>query len=173
MRTFRAVVALVIGFVLGLLVTSAGEVIPRTTPVGGNDYTLEAKEYTKGWEQLKLEAYRDNTRFSIGYGTISYFGEKISIGEAEKRFNDYWKQNIPPLKPYVSSKGQFVALADTLYNKGGQVDRFLTNGKIDCEKIGKIGPIDPKYYSGIKNRRVINYKLCTGEIEWHEAIKRS
>lgn len=173
MRIFRAVAALVIGFLLGCLVTSAGEVIPRSTPVGGNDYTTEAKEYTKGWEQLRLEAYRDNTRYSIGYGTISYKGEKITLQEATKRFDDYWNKNIPSLTKYVSSKGQYMSLADTLYNKGGKVDRFLTNGKIDCEKIGKIDPIDPKYYSGVKNRRVINYKLCTGELEWHEAIKRS
>lgn len=173
MRIFRGVAALVIGFLLGCLVTSAGEVIPRSTPVGGNDYTTEAKEYTKGWEQLRLEAYRDNTRYSIGYGTISYKGEKITLQEATKRFDDYWNKNIPSLTKYVSSKGQYMSLADTLYNKGGSVDRFLTQGRIDCEKIGKMDSINPKYYSGVKNRRVINYKLCTGELEWHEAIKRS
>lgn len=173
MRIFRAVAALVVGFLLGCLVTSAGDVIPRSTPVGGNNYTIEAKEYTKGWEQLRLEAYRDNTRYSIGYGTISYQGEKITLQEATKRFDDYWNKNIPPLTKYVSSKGQYVSLADTLYNKGGSVDRFLTQGRIDCDKIGKMDSINPKYYSGVKNRRVINYKLCTGELEWHEAIKRS
>lgn len=172
MRVARAIIAIAIGFLLGMIVTGAGDPIPRTTPVRGEDYNKIAQEYTKGWEQLRLKAYKDNTRYSIGYGNESYQGEEITEKEADKRFYAYWDANIPPLKKYTSSKGQYVALADTLYNKGGKVDRFLSQGKIDCEKIGKMDSINAKYYAGVKNRRVLNYKLCTGEIEWHESLKR-
>lgn len=140
----------------------------RSTTVVVRNYEQIAQEYTKGWEKIKLTAYKDNTRYSIGYGTISYKGETISEQEAEKRFDDYWRENIPDVKPYVSSKGQYMALADTIYNKGGSVKRFLTNGKIDCNKIAAMENINQKYYNGVKNRRTINYKLCTGEIQWND-----
>lgn len=162
---FAASLVMALAFV-GIL--SESDETYRSTTVVVKDYKQIAQEYTKGWENIKLTAYKDNTRYSIGYGTISYKGEVITEKEAERRFNEYWEQNIPDVRQYVSSKGQYMALTDTLYNKGGSVKRFVTNGKIDCYKIAAMENINQKYYNGVKNRRTINYKLCTGEIEWND-----
>lgn len=170
----RSFIGAAIGAVIGVFACGTTlkqcELPVRSTPVG-YEYVVEAQEYTKGWEKLRLKAYKDNTRMSIGYGTKSYEGEVITKEEADKRFNDYWQENIPDLRKYVSNKGQYIALADTMYNKGGTAKKYTTNGKIDCEKIRYMSKINQKYYYGVKNRTEINYKLCTGELEWHTLYK--
>lgn len=168
MATFKNTIAIVVALAIGCIVMGSDE-LSRSTPRG--DYKEEAQSYTKGWEKLRLNAYKDNTRYSIGYGTLSRAGEKITLAEADKRFSVYWEEHIGDINKYVSNKGQYVALADTMYNKGGTVKKYLTNGKIDCDKVAHMRPINERYYSGVKNRSVINYKLCTGELQWKEVYK--
>lgn len=165
MVAFKSALAIVMALAIGCGSIDSDE-LPRSTPCG--DYKEEAQSYTKGWEKLRLNAYKDNTRYSIGYGTVSYAGEKITLAEADSRFSVYWDEHIGDISKYVSNKGQYISLADTMYNKGGSAKKYIANGKIDCDKVAHMRPINERYYSGVKNRSVINYKLCTGELQWNE-----
>ena len=168
MATFKNTIAIVAALLIGCSAMDSDE-LPRSTPRG--EYKEEAQSYTKGWEKLRLTAYKDNTRYSIGYGTVSHVEEKITLAEADRRFSVYWEEHIGDVSKYVSNKGQYIALADTMYNKGGAAKKYTTNGKIDCDKVAHMRPINERYYSGVKNRSVINYKLCTGELQWNEVHK--
>lgn len=144
----------------------------RSTSSEGKDIVVEAKEYTKGWEKVRLKAYNDNTRMSIGYGTKSFSGEEITLEEANKRFDEYWKENIGDISKYTNTDGEYIALADTMYNKGGTPKKYTTNGKVDCNKIRKVGNVNKKYYKGIKNRSETNYKICMGELDWNSVDQK-
>lgn len=74
----------------------------------------------------KLVAFWDKSRYSIGYGTISYKGEVITTQEAEKRFNEYIEnmyEDVAKILPTLKNNLLFVPLLSKAYQYGSGVAR--------------------------------------------------
>lgn len=85
----------------------------------------EFLEQLRKWEGLRLEAYWDRSRWSIGYGTYSHEGEVITEEEAETRFIRHatyvWDSLLPRVVScYESSfnKVRKLAIALMIYQLG-------------------------------------------------------
>lgn len=97
-----------------------------------DDYQIAAW-YLKSKESLRLESYPDGllpnkeTRYSIGWGTKSFKGEKITLKEADRRFKFEFEKRYR----YITSKyprknkWQRLILSCIRYNVGG----FYRHGK--------------------------------------------
>jgi len=70
-------------------------------------------------EGLRLEAYKDgNTRYSIGYGTISFAGEKITEAEAKNRSITYLIKMFKDLNLPITSNPNFILIGCYSYQYG-------------------------------------------------------
>lgn len=86
-------------------------------------------------------AYWDKSRYSIGFGTISYAGEVISLDEASKRAKDYIQKDVNELENQswfsVLSDSQKIAILDFAYQAGkyglkfGNLKNAVISGAID------------------------------------------
>lgn len=77
-----------------------------------------ALEMIRKYEGLRLTAYWDHLGYSIGYGTRSYAGEKITKQEAERRLQEIVDKLIARIrKDYPkSSENKIAALTSLRYN---------------------------------------------------------
>jgi|GEM_PF-1500931 len=116
--------------------------------IQGKDFTQrktlskEGLSFIQGKEDLKLEAYPDAGRYSIGRGTISYAGEKITKEEADRRFAKHLEGNIDIVNDIQAerirrtgkglSQKQFDALVSFVYNNGegkmSTLKEYVVNG---------------------------------------------
>jgi len=70
-------------------------------------------------EGLRLEAYKDgNTRYSIGYGTISFAGEKITEQEAKSRSINYLIKMFKDLNLSITLNPNFILIGCYAYQYG-------------------------------------------------------
>jgi len=131
-----------------------------------------AKSLIRDWEKLRLRAYKCSAqRWSIGFGTISKAGEKITEAEAEKRMVNYLEQNVysKGMARYADelSIGQYAAFASYQYNTGKRItscDTILTRWEGFTAK--------GKFTAGLENRRVAEYAVCA-EVSIGEAWVRN
>ena len=80
-------------------------------------YTTQfSKNLIMSLEKCALESFEDYGRYSIGYGTKSYPGEKITATEALKRFERYWNREFKKL--YWINYEQRLIFVSLLYNTG-------------------------------------------------------
>ena len=126
-----------------------------------------AKKFIKEQEGLRLDSYFCAKReISIGYGTKSYRGEKISKSTAERRFNKYLEENVWSVVPDSLSYNQYTVYASLEYNLGHRrAAKVLIKNKdgsykLDCKKILSFNKVDGKKHKGIINRRKREYELC-------------
>jgi len=126
----------------------------------------KAREFIQGKEGLKLEAYKDTGGvWTIGYGHIKNVkqGDKITKEEAEKFYNDDFKEHIKPLN-YVKvplSENEKIALASFIYNvgpnafKNSTLLKKLNNGdkKGAAQEFDKWIYDNGKVQNGLVNRR--------------------
>jgi GH24 family phage-related lysozyme (muramidase) len=85
-----------------------------------NLFLQKAKALIKENEGLKLRAYFDETRHSIGYGTKSFAGEEITAQEAGKRFEAYFLEMVQQMGwiKGVENEAVKIALLDLSYQRG-------------------------------------------------------
>lgn len=88
------------------------------TSQGQETARSQALELIRKYEWLRLTAYPDGNGYSIGYGSRSYAGEKISKQEAERRLQYLVDQLITKIrKDYPkSSDNKIAALTSLRYN---------------------------------------------------------
>lgn len=106
-------------------------------------------------DSVKHIAYWDHSRYSIGYGTISYKGEKITTREADSRLNEHIIKEVIPYSNKIKfkSSNQEVAFIDVVFWKGYKiVSKITTNGELDCKKIERIKINNNNLKKGLKNR---------------------
>lgn len=91
----------------------------------------QALELIRKYEWLRLTAYPDGNGYSIGYGSRSYAGEKISKQEAERRLQYLVDQLITKIrKDYPkSSENKIAALTSLRYNCERCYKRITTRVK--------------------------------------------
>lgn len=125
-----------------------------------------AKSFIESLESVRLVAYKDTEgRYSIGYGTKSYRGEKITQEIADKRFNRYLEKNVWGKVPNSLPANQYAVYASLVYNmpkhaKDMLVKKTFGGYKLDCKKILTYRKASGKISKGIINRRQREYELC-------------
>ena len=103
-------------------------------------------KFVKSQEGLKLEAYWDVNRWSIGYGTPSHKGEKITEAEASNRLEKRLLEDQKALKKFF--KDSWTALSDN--QKTALISlRFNIGTLAGCPKLKKY-IIDGDYDSAAK-----------------------
>lgn len=125
----------------------------------------------KSHEKLHLDSYKDISRYSIGWGTISYEGEKITKQEADQRFNEFIESDLSyKLKEVEHLRYEepvvYAVLADFAYNTGSLSDKIIKyalqhNWKSLVKEIDKYVWAGGKKLKGLKKRR----KNCNYLIE--------
>ncbi|MFO0764096.1 MAG: lysozyme [Candidatus Gracilibacteria bacterium] len=88
--------------------------------IHGNESSARvlALEMIRKYEGLRLTAYWDHLGYSIGYGTRSYAGEKITKQEAERRLQEIVDKLIARIRKNYpkSSDNKIAALTSLRYN---------------------------------------------------------
>ena len=128
--------------------------------------------YIKKKEGFREHAYKDNTQYSIGYGTKATSpDETITMKEANSRLYKHIKTEILPSMSGVTFQSieQVFAAIDFSYNLGH--NRFRKNivrkdGAIDCTKMMAYNKVRDKngnlvYNEGLAQRRLENFLACT------------
>ena len=131
----------------------------------------EIAVYIKKKEGFKAHAYKDNTQYSIGYGTrANSKTETITMKEANIRLYKHIKKVILPSFNGVKFQSikQVHAAIDFAYNLGQ--NRFKKNivsesGHIDCTKMMAYNKMRDKdgnlvYNEGLAQRRFENFLAC-------------
>ena len=134
--------------------------------------------YIKVKEGFRAKAYKDNTQYSIGYGTRArYKTEVITVKEANIRLYKHIRKVIVPAFKDVkfNSIEQVYSAIDFSYNLGH--NRFKrevvdSKGNIDCSKMMAYNKVRDKhgnlvYNEGLAKRRFENFLACTS----YEVIK--
>lgn len=132
-----------------------------------------AKSFIESLESVRLVAYKDTKgRYSIGYGTKSYRGEKITLATADKRFNRYLEKNVWGKVPNSLSANQYAVYSSLVYNLPGHAKDMLVKQnwvirlftgrkyKLDCKNILTYRKADGKINEGVIKRRQQEYELC-------------
>ncbi len=132
-----------------------------------------AKSFIESLESVRLTAYKDTKgRYSIGYGTKSFRGEKITQEIADKRFDGYLEKNVWGKVPNSLPANQYAVYASLVYNmpkhakdmlvKQNWVIRLFTGRKykLDCKNILTYRKADGKISKGLIKRRQKEYELC-------------
>lgn len=131
---------------------------------------LEWKEYAyhfmKKYEWLRLQAYPDTRRRSIGYGTASYPWENITEQEAERRY----KEAINPRSDKIdtdypnANSCQKGALISLLYNCPSCYRRIQYKGISERLRLAHSHVCNDwkcEYRPWLHERRVAEWKLYT------------
>jgi hypothetical protein len=109
----------------------------------------EATNLIAECEKFRSKAYWDVSRYSIGYGTISYAGEVITEPEAKRRLTTYLNDEYKTFKkvlPSLSIDPIAVPLLSKGYQYGSGVFSSWKNYVTDKEKlISEVFFIDEKY----------------------------
>lgn len=127
--------------------------------------------YIKVKEGFRAKAYKDNTQYSIGYGTrAKYRTETITVKEANIRLYKHIRRVIVPAFNGVKFRSieQVYSAIDFSYNLGH--NRFRrevvdVNGNIDCSKMMAYNKVRDKngnlvYNEGLAQRRFENFLSC-------------
>ena len=138
----------------------------------------EIAVYIKQKEGFRSHAYKDNTQYSIGYGTrANSKNEVITIKEANIRLYKHIKKVILPSLDGVSFQSieQVYAAIDFSYNLGHNRFRqkiVREDGVIDCSKMMAYNKVRDNngnlvYNEGLAQRRLENFLACAS----YEIIK--
>lgn len=125
-----------------------------------------AKSFIESLESVRLVAYKDTKgRYSIGYGTKSYRGEKITLATADKLFDRYLEKNVWDKVPNSLPTNQYAVYASLVYNmprhaKDMLVKKTFGRYRLDCKKILTYRKADGKISKGLIKRRQKEYELC-------------
>lgn len=125
-----------------------------------------AKSFIESLEGVRLTAYKDTKgRYSIGYGTKSFRGEKITLATADKRFDRYLEKNVWDKVPNSLSVNQYAVYSSLVYNmpkhaKSMLVKKTFGGYKLDCKKILTYRKASGKISKGLIKRRQREYELC-------------
>lgn len=116
----------------------------------------------KKHEGYRAVAYQDGDRYSIGYGTKSYKGERISRWEAQLRFRRHMgKVGAEVAKLNIKDKVLYACMCDLLYNKGhipNEIKKNLHNKRKVAHLLPKTVK-KGKYRKGLLKRRNYCKKL--------------
>lgn len=121
----------------------------------------------KEFEGFKSHAYKDNGRYSIGYGTkASHPKEVISVQEAERRLIEtYEKTFLNLIKRYDIQDESTAIVLTSLYYNVGKLGTTLSNA-IKYDDRYTIVQVLPRYckasgieLKGLKRRRYSELKL--------------
>lgn len=125
----------------------------------GNEYWKayeQAIKQIQKWEWLRLKAYPDGNRCSIGYGSpAKSCSERISIQEANKRLASTVRKltdTVVGKYPNLSPKGKG-ALISFGYNCWGWFQSVMKNGLSYHSKWCKYSKTSPNASTGLKKRR--------------------
>ena len=130
MKTIITIIASIIA-----IIVSANEALPKG-----------CVDFVKSQEGLRLKAYWDVNRWSIGYGTPSHRGEKITESEASKRLEKRLLEDQKALKSFF--KRSWIVLSDN--QKTSLISlRFNIGTLAGCPKLKKF-IIDGDYNSAAK-----------------------
>ena len=112
---------------------------------------IGALDFLKREEGLRLQAYSDRGRYSIGYGSLSYEGEVITIQEAERRLECELKKAESAFVKYFGQKyislsdNQKTALLSLRYNVGSlsgfpKLRKAILEGRLNdaCREINTL-----------------------------------
>jgi len=98
---------------------------PGVSGLQSSSVSPDGQRAIKNEEGLRLVAYRDGNRYSIGYGTPSRKGERITQAEAERRFQASLSTHADPVAQIARDiplrQNQVDALASLAYNYGRNV----------------------------------------------------
>lgn len=136
----------------------------------------EIAEYIKKKEGFRAHAYKDNTQYSIGYGTKATSStEVITVKEANIRLYKHIKTVIIPAFDGVSFQSieQVHSAIDFSYNLGhNRFRQKIVNedGTIDCAKMMAYNKMRDKngnlvYNEGLAQRRMENFIACSAFAE--------
>ena len=144
---------------------------PRNININSMEIIDKIAIYIKKKEGFRPRAYKDNTQYSIGYGTKAISKtEVITMEEANKRLYKHIKQVIIPSFNGVAfqSVEQVYSAIDFSYNLGH--NRFKQkivrqDGVIDCSKMMAYNKMRDKngkliYNEGLAQRRFENFLDC-------------
>lgn len=147
------------------------KVKPKNIKLNSQEIIDQIAVYIKKKEGFRAHAYKDNTQYSIGYGTKAKSStEVITVEEANKRLYLHIKQVIIPSLDGVTFQSieQVYSAIDFSYNLGH--NRFKQkivreNGVIDCSKMMAYNKMRDKdgnlvYNEGLAQRRFENFLAC-------------
>ena len=94
---------------------------------GQTRYEL-ACQIIKKHEGFSLVAYKDGSRYSIGYGTKSFPGEKITRKEAQLRFRNHMEIVAKIVQPLnIKDDVLYACMCDLAYNEGSIPEIIIKN----------------------------------------------
>lgn len=147
------------------------KVKPSNINVNSQEIIDKIAVYIKKKEGFSAKAYKDNTQYSIGYGTRARSKtEVITVKEANIRLYKHIKQVIIPSFNDVTFQSieQVYSAIDFSYNLGHnrfKQDIVRENGVIDCSKMMAYNKTRDKngnlvYNEGLAQRRFENFLAC-------------
>lgn len=147
------------------------KVKPKNIKLNNQEMIDKIAVYIKKKEGFRAHAYKDNTQYSIGYGTrANSKTEVITMQEANTRLYKHIKQVIIPSFDGVTFQSieQVYSAIDFSYNLGH--NRFKQkivreDGVIDCSKMMAYNKMRDKngnliYNEGLAQRRFENFLDC-------------
>jgi len=109
-------------------------------------------------EGLRNEAYYDVSRWSIGYGTISFKGEKITTQEAQNRARDYIQNDVNYLRSIGWDLSDLFTIP--LLSKGYQYGRGIYSRYLKLspeERVKEFNDADDYQYSSRRQKELNFY----------------
>ena len=114
----------------------------------------------KAHEGLVLEAYWDVSQYTIGWGTPSYKGERITVAEADRRVLERYEREYLTLRRQYPKLDKWTArvVAIARYNVGSfgpRMQKALASGDKDriAKMLAKYNRVAGKVHPGIVRRR--------------------
>lgn len=131
-------------------ITAKNQLIPDRTEI--KDVCVELIQLNEGY---KPNAYWDNKRYSIGFGTKSKQGETITRDEAVKRLREHLNEHVYKYIPDNVSDSTFLALCDLGYNMGPSaiIKSVNEDGTLNFEQYQKYVYIGSGKSEGLEQRR--------------------